>query len=102
MDKPSYYLIQIYDEAVPLAAYSDNKLFVCMVITMILIILGLTVISYLAGCRQCQRRIAELGDNGKGQSCWNLQRLQKRISDLELQKAGDIFSEISEPFAKGA
>lgn len=94
MDKPSYILIQIYDEAVPLAAYSDNKMFVCVILTMLLTILGLMAISYMAGCRQCQKRIAELNDKGNGPGCWNLRRLKKRISDLELQKAGDLLTEI--------
>lgn len=93
MDKQGYCLIQIYEEAVPLAAYSDSRLFVGMIIAMVLIILGLVVLSYLAGCIQCRRRITELNEERKNPGGWNLRQLKKTISDLELQKAGDLFAE---------
>lgn len=91
MNKPDYMLVQMYEEEVPLSAYIDDGMFVGMVVAMAAIILTLTLISYLTGCYQCRKRIAELKNVEKVSRCWNLRRLQKQIKDLELMKAEEFF-----------
>lgn len=94
MQSTRYYITEIYDEAVPLASGSGKNLFLGTLVVMVVVILVLSVIAYLLGCRRYRKRIAELDEWGESRQGWNLWKLRREVDELEVKKAEMLIKEM--------
>ena len=88
-----YRIIQIEEEATPLAAQAAKSVYYGdTVLGMLLIGILLLAIAYIILCRKYRKRIFELRENAH--PGWNCLRLRKQVSELEDRKAERIVEDI--------
>lgn len=91
-----YTLVEIEEEATPLAAGPADATFAFAVVLVIMgcmLVLGMTMI-YFISCYKCRTRILHLQNNEGKVSGWNLRRLRDTIIDIELQQTEQISREL--------
>jgi len=91
-----YTLVEIEEEATPLAAGPADTTLAFAVILVIMgcmLVLGMTMI-YFISCYKCRARILQLQNEEGKVSGWNLRKLRDTIIDIELQQTEQISSEL--------
>lgn len=87
-----YKIVQIEDEATPLAQAVKTGYYGETVAGMLLVGLFLLMTVYIILCRKYRKRILELRENAHpGWNCW---KLRKQASELEDRKAEGIVEDI--------
>lgn len=87
-----YKIVQIEDEATPLAQAAKSGYYGETVAGMLLVGLFLLMTVYIILCRKYRKRILELRENAHpGWNCW---KLRKQASELEDRKAEGIVEDI--------
>ena len=87
-----YRIVQIDDEATPLAQATQSVYYGDMVAGMLGIGILLLLIVYIILCRKYQKRITELQENAR--PGWNWWKLRKQATELEDKKAEGIVEDI--------
>lgn len=88
----NYKLTVIEDEDVPLSPVgSGGTRFLPITLSLMVAIMLCTLVSiYYFRCRQYQKRILELDEDGmKSYSGWNLKKLKEAILEMEMEKVED-------------
>lgn len=87
-----YRIIQIEDEATPLAQTARNGYYGDMIVGMLGIGILLLLMVYIIFCRKYQKRIIELQEGAH--PGWNWWKLRKQATELEDKKAEGIVEDI--------
>lgn len=93
MMRQDYQLIVIENEKVPLAAgpgTADSGFWLILAVMLAVVVL-LSLWFYLTRCRGYRKRIRELDPGGGEYRGWNVIRLERTVTELELDLAGVNF-----------
>lgn len=90
----NYRITEFAEEKVPLSSGAGCPYYGFTITALIVAVCILLIGGYIVWCSKYRKRVSELNGDCTGIAGWNVWKLQRKISELEMQRTEELMTEM--------